>query len=642
MGHQPNLSGGPYQSGTPGLHQFGHEGLLNGTRDDALDEEYSSNEYFQEQRRLWEEAKEMADTGAGHHRARQYAQQTKGVPGPFGGPLGAAADDATVEDKVRTSTALVHAQSPWSELDMGGQGLKALSPNLFKFHFLTRLDIPQNVLRTLPKELGDLQNLEYLDVSFNELVALPDEIGMLTNLKTLLLSENQALMDLPWSIGYLHKLEILGIYETGYWKSMPDDQKQAFLSGGPRELINQLLESMPEDYLMPPNQREWHQLEEVAPVDGAPADTFKAVCYNILCERYTTKQKYGYVPDRYLNWHFRRQLIYQELQDLDADIVCLQELDRISYDEFFRKELSNIGYKGYYAQKSRAETIGENAKFVDGCGTFWKDKMYIVLDTAHLVLGRKAVERPGAKASADMLNRVWQRDDIATVVFLENRFTGSRLIVGNAHTYWDPAFKDVKLIQVAVLMEELNRLAEKWAKHPPAHNKKPSWIEDDGEQREPAPSLEYSSGSQIPMVICGDFNSGPGSPVYNLMTRQILDAHHDDFTGRDYGSLSAGGMSHSFTLKSSNALISDGRFITNYTPDFRDELDHIFYSSKSLRPIGVLGPVDPNYLKRVPGFPNQHFPSDHLALMAEFKVETVRNAKAVEVDFGNSGRKERN
>lgn len=386
----------------------------------------------------------------------------------------------------------------------------------------------------------------------------------------------------------------------------------------------------------PPRERAWHQIEDrTPPAEGPPPDTFRVVTYNILCERYATKQKYGYVPTRFLKWESRRQLILDELTDLNADILCLQELDRASYDEFFRGELSKIGYKGYYAQKSRAETMGEQARYVDGCGTFWKDKNYIVLDTQHLVLGRKAVERPGGKASTDMLNRVWQRDDIATIVFLENRYTGSRLIVGNSHVFWDPAFKDVKLIQVAVLMEELNKSAERYAKHPPVTNKKPSWQNDDEDKREPAPSLEYSNGSKIPIIVCGDYNSGPGSPVYDLFTKRILDANHGDFKGREYGSLSKDGMKHIFTMKSANTLISP-RFITNYTPEFEDELDHIFYSSNSLRPLGALGTVDPEYMRRVPGFPNQHFPSDHLALMAEFQVEKPSNTQKVEADFGNS------
>lgn len=364
--------------------------------------------------------------------------------------------------------------------------------------------------------------------------------------------------------------------------------------------------------------------------------------YNILCERYATPSKYGYVPEKFLSWSFRRQVILQELLEQDADIICMQELDRNSFEDFFRGRLAARGYKGVFAQKSRAETLGDNARGVDGCGTFWKDRKYVMLENQQIVLGRRAVDRPGAKASSDMLNRVWQRDDIAMFTFLENRVTGARLIVANSHVYWDPAFKDVKLIQVAVLLEELNKHANRWArdqKATPLSRKQVYKFTDDtdGDEAMPEPgaSLEYASGAAIPTIVCGDFNSGPGSPVYELFTKRRLEANHGDFTGRDYGSLSTDGMSHDFNLKSTNALVSPS-YITNYTPDFADELDHIFFSTNSLTPIGVLGEVDPEYLSRTPGFPNAHFPSDHLLLAAEFRVEKQRSMKAVEADFGPS------
>lgn len=359
-----------------------------------------------------------------------------------------------------------------------------------------------------------------------------------------------------------------------------------------------------------------------------------------MCERYATRSQYGYVPERVLNWDFRKELILNEVRQHAADIVCLQELDKYSYDEFFRTKLSYNGYKGFYAQKGRAETLGENAKFVDGCGTFWNDKKYICLDTQHMVFGRKAVERPGAKASADMLNRVWQRDDIAVVVFLENRITGSRIIVVNTHTFWDPSFKDVKLIQVAVLMEELAKIAEKYSKMPACTNKSIFRFSDaeDGDEpvQDPGPSLEYSSGSQIPMILCGDFNSGATSAVYDLLAHGGLKSQHSDLDERNYGSFSDMGLSHPFTLKSSYSSIGELSF-TNYTPNFADVLDYIWYSSNALRVSGLLGEVDKEYLQRVPGFPNFHFPSDHLALVAEFSVSGKKANKVVEADFGGQG-----
>ena len=210
----------------------------------------------------------------------------------------------------------------------------------------------------------------------------------------------------------------------------------------------------------PPLDREWIVLDETTSAGQTP-EKFSAFSFNALCPTYATKTLYAYVPDRILDWDNRKMAILREIKQRDADIVCLQEVDRYNYDEFWRGKLSMEGYKSYYAQKSRADTMGEAAKYVDGCGTFWKEKKYIMLDQQFFIFGRKAVEREGKK-SADMLNRVWARDDIATVVLLENRSTGSRLIVVNAHIYWNPAFRDVQLIQVAVLLEELQKLATKW------------------------------------------------------------------------------------------------------------------------------------------------------------------------------------
>jgi CCR4-NOT transcription complex subunit 6 len=134
------------------------------------------------------------------------------------------------------------------------------------------------------------------------------------------------------------------------------------------------------------------------------------------------------------------------------------------------------------------------------------------------------------------------------------------------------------------------------------------------------------------MIICGDFNSGAGSAVYDLLAHGGINGQHSDLDERDYGSFSDS-MSHPFTLRSAYSGIGELSF-TNYTPTFTDVLDYIWYSSNALRVSGLLGEVDKKYLKRVPGFPNFHFPSDHLALMAEFAVTSKKAGKVVEADFG--------
>ncbi len=109
-----------------------------------------------------------------------------------------------------------------------------------------------------------------------------------------------------------------------------------------------------------------------------------------------------------------------------------------------------------------------------------------------------------------------------------------------------------------------------------------------------------------------------------------------DAARANIGNFTRDGMAHPFSLKSSYANIGELSF-TNYTPGFTGVIDYIWYSTNTLHVTGLLGEVDKDYLRRVPGFPNYHFPSDHLALLAEFMVKPRKEKRAVvEPDFGPS------
>ena len=323
----------------------------------------------------------------------------------------------------------------------------------------------------------------------------------------------------------------------------------------------------------------------------------------------------------------------------------MQEVDMESYNEFFRRELAYNDYRGVFWPKSRAKTMPEKeAKSVDGCATFYKSSKYICLDKQLIDIGNTAINRPDMKGEHDTFNRVMPRDNIGVATFFENRLTGSRLIVINCHIFWDPAYNDVKLVQVAILLEQVAGLAERWAKHPPCTDKavfRHSDVDEESKPEalpeepsvEPGPSLEYSCGNQIPLLLCGDFNSSATSGVYELITKGKLAGTHSDLANRGYGNFTRNGMAHPFSLKSAYNGTGELSF-TNYTPNFTGILDYIWYSHNALQVRGVLGDIDQEYLRKVPGFPNHHFPSDHLALRSEFSVKArVERKIAEESDY---------
>lgn len=365
--------------------------------------------------------------------------------------------------------------------------------------------------------------------------------------------------------------------------------------------------------------------------------------YNILCDKYATTAQYGYTASRDLSWDYRKGRILEEIKCHNADIICLQEIDRESFDGFFRPELSMTDYRGIFWPKSRAKTMADkDAKLVDGCAIFYKGSKYVMLAKELVDFANIAINRQDMKGEHDTFNRVMPRDHIAVITFLENRMTGSRIIIGNAHLLWDPEFADVKLVQVAILMEQITKFSEIWASYPPCRDKAAfrhsqadgeGNTESDAESLDPGPSLEYPSGPQIPLIICGDFNCAADSGVYELITNGSVPGNHTDMGNRGYGSLTRDGMAHPFKLKSAYNSPDELSF-TNYTPNFTGILDYIWYSTNALQIRELLGNVDEEYLQKVPGFPNHWFPSDHLSLKAEFSVKQRKETKAIDANNG--------
>ena len=377
-------------------------------------------------------------------------------------------------------------------------------------------------------------------------------------------------------------------------------------------------------------------------------ERIKVFSWNILCDKYATQATYGYTPSGALSWDYRRDRILEELRLRDADFLALQEVAQDAFKEDLSPILAQADYKGVHWPKSRAKTMSEkDAQAVDGCAVFYKHSKFILLDKQLIEFATIAINRPDMKNQHDVFNRVMPKDNIAVICFFESRVTGARLILVNVHLTWDSAMADVKVIQTGIMMEHVTKLAEKYARMPALKEKKmitmPS-TEDDPRppQADPGPSQEYRTNTEIPLLVCGDFNSVDGSSVYDLMSLGRVPPNHAELGNYQYGSFTRDGIEHPFSLRDSYAPIkgtADELPFTNYTPGFADVIDYIWYSTNTLEVVDVLGAPDPAHLKRVPAFPHWHFPADHLQVMSEFVIKSRKGDKKHlperEPDFGS-------
>ncbi|XP_013856147.1 protein angel homolog 2, partial [Austrofundulus limnaeus] len=228
-------------------------------------------------------------------------------------------------------------------------------------------------------------------------------------------------------------------------------------------------------------QRQWETCSaEAQPPGGSAAFDFSVMSYNILSQELLQDNAhlYRHCEPGVLPWDYRLPNLLAEIQQLNADILCLQEVQEDHYENQIKPVLQAHGYQCEFKKRT--------GKKPDGCAVIFKASRFSLLASSPVEFFR-----PG-----DVL---LDRDNVGLVVLLQpNHLVGqsdssSLICVANSHLLCNPRRGDVKLAQLAILLAEVGRLSR------------------------------LPNGSTCPVVFCGDLNSVPGSPLYTFLTTGCLD-----------------------------------------------------------------------------------------------------------------------
>lgn len=553
-------------------------------------------------------------------------------------------DDSSYNTQTQSQKQISMIQ--WYEVEVKGL-VKNISPKLWEWNHLRCLYLNDNNLMRLPPAVSNLVNLQCLDASNNKIRTLPAEIGDMNSLRELYLNNNQVRV-LPFEFGKLFKLGQLGLKGN----PLTQDMMAIFMEpNGTQKLLIHLLDQLTIT-CPPPPRRPWMILAE--PSQGNTT-IFTTMCYNVLCDKYATRQYYGYCPAWALTWEYRKKLILDDIKNFNADVITLQELETEQFYQFFLPELRQFDYDGIFSPKSRAKTMQEHdKKHVDGCAIFFKTSRFSIVKDYLIEFNQIAMAT--AEGSEDMLNRVMTKDNIGLAALLEvksddstadlvpnskspnttgkDNNTGNSgasnssnsinsasapnnkqlLLVCTAHIHWDPEYCDVKLVQTLMFTNEIKQIIEQANREFRPH-KNPT-------------NQPIDTSTSIPVVICADLNSLPDSGVIEYLRSGNILANHNDFKDLGYDSClqkinqsdKPSELSHNLKLEC--AYDKDIMPHTNYTFDFKGMIDYIFFSRQVMRTVGILGPLDMDWIKsnRIVGFPHPHVPSDHLPLMVELEL----------------------
>ncbi|NXR75822.1 ANGE1 protein, partial [Pycnonotus jocosus] len=210
---------------------------------------------------------------------------------------------------------------------------------------------------------------------------------------------------------------------------------------------------------------------------------FRVMSYNILAQDLVEQGLDLYVhchPD-ILNWNYRLPNLLQEIQHWDPDVLCLQEVQENHYWEQLEPTFKEMGFACFYKRRTGTKT--------DGCAVCYKHSRFQLISLSPI-----EYFRPGL----DVLNR----DNVGLVLLLQPVLPEglglkavSPLCVANTHVLFNPRRGDIKLAQVALLLAEIDKIAR------------------------------TAEGSYYPVILCGDLNSVPDSPLYKFIRNGELSYH---------------------------------------------------------------------------------------------------------------------
>ncbi|XP_071161788.1 protein angel homolog 2-like isoform X2 [Mytilus edulis] len=208
-----------------------------------------------------------------------------------------------------------------------------------------------------------------------------------------------------------------------------------------------------------------------------PGFEFTIMSYNILAQNLLEDNKYLYreSPQQVLDWKYRSEKLLQEIQALNAEILCLQEVNKQHYTVFLEPKLKQLGYNGVYVKRT-----GDK---LDGCATFYKREKFTL---------EQSVSVPYYKSNYSLLDR----DNVGLVVKLRPHkhpySEEDSICVANTHLLFNPRRGDIKLGQAMCLLAEIDKVAKTNRNH------------------------------RCQVLMCGDFNATPFSDLYKFMVQGFL------------------------------------------------------------------------------------------------------------------------
>jgi len=315
---------------------------------------------------------------------------------------------------------------------------------------------------------------------------------------------------------------------------------------------------------------------------GNSEGLFSVVCYNVLAGVHTNPRwlRYPYVHPAVLERKHRIARVHEELAQLRADIICLQEVESDLYEDTIANLSSFWTHHNVY--KPRVEGVATMVRK----SRFHKEIHFEPIDVDTLT--KKACK----ECNEDPEEYTLLLGTIGIIAVYEDS-NGKRIGIVNTHytSWWQRP--DIQSLQLSLILKRMT---------------------------------EISKDFRCPFIFCGDFNTTPDRAPYFFLSNANLEAEGSKLISGlplEKSKVGPSNWKHNFPSLKSSYFVVQGKepAFTNYTGEFIGTLDYIWFTSDRLEACSVLETVSELAIKPHIACPNFQFPSDHLSLKSTFRFK---------------------
>ena len=321
----------------------------------------------------------------------------------------------------------------------------------------------------------------------------------------------------------------------------------------------------------------------------------RVVSYNILADIYANTElakgsMYPYCSPYAMEFDYRGQLILKEIIGYNSDIICLQECDLKVFSNFLYPSMKEEGFEGNFLRKAGEMPEGEAIFYREA--RFKEIKKTNIIISEALYFDCNKVILNALEKCPNILESLKKRTAVGQMIALEDTSKDRVLCVLNTHLYFRPEATNIRLLQMAILMNHfkvfIDEVKEEIIKNP-------------------------QSVIKVAPIICGDFNSTPKLAVIEYLTSGKIDKNHQVWkSGNDDEQVELD-LKHDFEFFSACGYPK----FTNYVVGFKDTLDYIVPDGTNFKVEACIPLPDEELVKVHTALPSVTAPSDHLALVCD-------------------------